>query len=65
MKFISGSEELRDASKAIAAAHFDVKLPDDGPVQIVRRGVFSCGNSSAGGTCLFVMYPAEMVKSID
>ena len=31
VKFVSGSEQLREAAKAISAAHFDVAFPDDNP----------------------------------
>jgi tetratricopeptide (TPR) repeat protein len=64
-KFVSGSEQLRDAAKAISAAHFDVAFPGDNPAQILRRGILSCGNSSAAGQCLFVIYPVADVNSVE
>jgi tetratricopeptide (TPR) repeat protein len=65
VKFVSGSEQLRDAAKAISAAHFDVAFPDDNPAQILRRGILSCGNSSTAGNCLFVVYPVSDVNSVE
>jgi tetratricopeptide (TPR) repeat protein len=65
VKFVSGSEQLRDAAKAISAAHFDAAFPDDNPTQILRRGILSCGNSSAAGNCLFVVYPVADVNSVE
>lgn len=65
VKFVSGSPQLRDAAKAISAAHFDVTFPDDNPAQIMRRGILSCGNSSSAGQCLFVVYPVADVNSVE
>ena len=64
MKFVSGSEQLREVVKAISAAHFDVTFPDDNPTQIMRRGILSCGNSSTADNCLFVVYPVADVNSV-
>lgn len=54
-KFIRGDEVLRDGGKAIAAAKFDAPFPDDGPVQVLRRGILDCEPEL--GECSFAMYP--------
>jgi Tfp pilus assembly protein PilF len=46
VKFISGSEELRSADKAITAARFDLTFPDDGPTRLLRRAILSCYKSA-------------------
>ena len=65
VKFISGSEVLHDATKALAAAHFDADFPDAGPVQIVRRGRLSCGPAVSATHCVFVLYPPSAVNSVN
>jgi tetratricopeptide (TPR) repeat protein len=60
--FVGGSEELRDATKDIAEAHFDVSFPDDGPAQVLRRGVLSCEPNKE---CLFVLIPPDDVNSVN
>jgi tetratricopeptide (TPR) repeat protein len=65
-KYVSGSQALQNATKVIAATHFDEPIPDDSSAQILRRGLLSCGNSPAAGAgqCLFVLYPAAQVNSV-
>jgi len=62
VKFISGSEELRTAEKVLAAAKFNVSFPDQGPEQIIRRGVLDCEPELPN--CLFVLIPPELVQSV-
>ena len=59
--FISGSEELRDFTKDLAEAYYNVSFPDEGPAQILRRGVLSCEPKKE---CLFVLIPADSVSSV-
>lgn len=54
-KFVSGTEELRGADKSLAAAKFDFPFPDQGPSQIVRRGILDCEPELR--RCSFAMYP--------
>ena len=63
VKFISGSEELRDAGQGLAAAKIAAVFPDDHPAQIVRRGVLDCEPEVAG--CVFVLFPPADVHSVD
>jgi tetratricopeptide (TPR) repeat protein/transglutaminase-like putative cysteine protease len=62
VKFISGSEELSDAGKTLAAAKFDVLFPEGGDVQIVRRGILDCEPELPG--CVFVLIPPDSVHSV-
>jgi tetratricopeptide (TPR) repeat protein/transglutaminase-like putative cysteine protease len=63
VKFISGSDELSDAGKPLAAAKFDVPFPGDGDVQIVRRGILDCEPELPG--CVFVLIPPSSVDSVN
>ena len=65
VKFVNGSEELRDAAKTIAAAHFDAVFPDGNPSQIVRRGRLSCGPQVSATHCVFVLYSPASVNSVN
>jgi tetratricopeptide (TPR) repeat protein len=62
VKFVSGSEKLKSADKALSAAPFDVPFPDDGPTRLVRRGVLSCSSISG---CIFVLYTPDVVRSVN
>ena len=42
VKYLSGSDELRDAGKYLSSAKFNVSFPDGGATQLVRRGVLDC-----------------------
>ena len=61
-KFISGSPELADAGKKLAAAKFEVPFPENSDVQIIRRGVLDCEPELPG--CLFVLIPPRSVRSV-
>lgn len=61
-KFISGSDELKDAGKALATVNFNVPFPDRGPERLLRRGVLQCYPTTH---CTFVLFPPEMVRSIN
>jgi tetratricopeptide (TPR) repeat protein/transglutaminase-like putative cysteine protease len=63
VKFISGSAELSDAGKPLAAAKFDVPFPRDGDVQIIRRGILDCEPELPG--CVFVLIPPSSVNSVN
>ena len=63
VKFISGSDELSDAGKPLAAAKFDIPFPGDGDVQIVRRGILDCEPELPG--CVFVLIPPNSVHSVN
>jgi tetratricopeptide (TPR) repeat protein/transglutaminase-like putative cysteine protease len=63
VKFISGSDDLRDAGKALATAKFNVSFPDDGPTLILRRGILDCEPEING--CTFVMYGPSDYHSLN
>jgi tetratricopeptide (TPR) repeat protein len=63
VKFIKGSESLRDAQSAVAAAKFDVLFPDEVPTEIVRRGELACRIESSG--CEFELFPPDSVQSVE
>jgi tetratricopeptide (TPR) repeat protein/transglutaminase-like putative cysteine protease len=60
-KFISGSEQLRQAGAAITSAKYDAAFPDDRPTYLVRRGILDCGQNAK--FCQFVLLPPESVYS--
>lgn len=61
-KFISGSDQLKDAGKALATVNFNVAFPDQGPERLLRRGILQCDPITH---CTFVVYPLEMVRSVN
>ncbi|GAC1432454.1 MAG: hypothetical protein NVS9B5_15910 [Terriglobales bacterium] len=63
VKFVSGDEKLKVFTEALRNAKYDVEFPDDTPTKILRRGVLSC--SKVTGSCMFVMYLPEDVRSVD
>jgi tetratricopeptide (TPR) repeat protein len=61
-KFISGSEELKSAGKALLSAPFTFPFPDDGHPNILRRGILSCYVHTG---CSFTLINPGDVHSID
>ena len=62
-KFISGSDELKEAGKILATGKFEAQFPDDNDdVRILRRGILDCEPELAG--CQFVAIPANSVHSV-
>ena len=62
VKFLSGAEELRDAEKAVTAAKYEVRFPDDNSEQILRRAVLSCEPEIPG--CTLALFPANAAYSV-
>jgi tetratricopeptide (TPR) repeat protein len=62
VKFINGSDELRDAKDAISSASYDVSFPDARSVKLLRRGMVVCSGSAA---CQFFLLPPESVNSLN
>jgi tetratricopeptide (TPR) repeat protein len=62
VKFVSGSEELKDAGKTLSQENFKVLLPDGGPERLLRRGVLMCDPTIH---CTFVLYPPGSVRSVN
>jgi tetratricopeptide (TPR) repeat protein/transglutaminase-like putative cysteine protease len=61
-KFISGSDQLRSAGKALAQAHFNAFFPENSSAYVVRRGILSCDTVTG---CNFVLMPVETVNSVE
>ncbi len=62
VKFISGADELKSATKYLAKAHYNVLFPDNGPTRLVRRGILGCYSYTG---CSFVLYTPDMVRSVN
>jgi tetratricopeptide (TPR) repeat protein len=62
VKFISGSEELKSAGKALLSAPFTFPFPDDGHPNILRRGILGCYQHTG---CSFTLMNPGDVHSID
>jgi tetratricopeptide (TPR) repeat protein len=60
--YVSGSEELLQAGKALEAAKLNTPFPDGGPVQILRRGILDCEPELK--ECTFAMYPLVYPQQI-
>jgi tetratricopeptide (TPR) repeat protein len=63
VKFISGSEDLREPGKGLANAKLEAVFPDDHPSFIIRRGVLDCEPEVTG--CVFVLIPPSAVQSVN
>lgn len=58
VKFISGSQVLKSADKALKKAAFKVPLPDGGQPKLLRRGVLGCYQYS--GCSLTLLIPSDV-----
>jgi tetratricopeptide (TPR) repeat protein len=61
VKFVSGSERLKGADKAVRAIPFNFQFPDGAPTRLVRRGELACDKS---GSCRFVLLDPADVPSL-
>ena len=61
--YANGSDEIRDATDAIAAARYDIEFPDAHPVVLVRQGNVTCDDASP--TCRIVFLAINMINSIN
>jgi hypothetical protein len=62
VKFVSGSDELKSADRALRAISLKFPFPDDGPTRLVRRGILSCYPVTG---CTLVLYNISDVHSVD
>ena len=60
-RFISGSEDLRNAGARLAAVKFPVEFPASGVARIVRRGILVCGATG----CDFTLLLPDAVQSVN
>jgi hypothetical protein len=61
VKFISGSEELKNAGERLRSVKFPVEFPSPNPAHIARRGILVCNN----GACSFTFYLPNDVHSVN
>ena len=59
-KFISGSEGLKSADRAISVAKFDVAFPVGSSAHLVRRAILTCSNETG---CAAVLLTPDRVNS--
>jgi tetratricopeptide (TPR) repeat protein len=55
VRFLNGSEELREAESAVAAIKFSTVFPDEAPTRIFRGGTMSCNH--LWKECRFILFP--------
>jgi Flp pilus assembly protein TadD len=63
VKFVSGSDRLKDVADVLRRAKYSQKVPDVSPIKILRRGTVSC--SASAGECTLVLALPEDVRSVD
>jgi tetratricopeptide (TPR) repeat protein len=61
-KFISGSDELKNAVNVFKTARFDIPFPPGSQAHILRRGMLGCYPASG---CSFVFLAADSVHSLN
>ena len=61
VKFISGSDRLRTAGKALATTAFNAPFPTGSDARILRRGILGCYPETG---CSLVMLVPSLVRSI-
>ena len=62
VKFISGSEKLRIADKALRITVFNMPFPDEGPTVLARRGMLYCSKIAG---CDFILYTPDTVHKVN
>lgn len=63
VKFIKGSEELKNVNEKLLSGKYNVTFPDDAPTRILRRGVLVCEPLTSG--CEFVLFLPNDVHSLE
>jgi tetratricopeptide (TPR) repeat protein len=61
-KFISGSDKLQSAGKALERVHFKVAFPENSSARLVRRGILACYPITG---CSFVLLPVEATRAVE
>ena len=62
IKFISGSEKLRTATKTLSANTFHIPFPPGSNARLLRRGILACYPSSG---CTLVLFSPNSVRSVN
>lgn len=63
VKFIRGSEKLRQLTTAVQNAAYRMSFPDETATKIIRRGILFCEPTKEG--CRFILLSAEAVTSLN
>jgi len=62
VKFISGTDKLRSAERALRLAKFKVPFPENSSARLLRRGVLACYPITG---CTFVLLTPETVTNVN
>jgi hypothetical protein len=63
VRYVSGSEDLKNVAAALKNSDVAGAFPDNNPTKLIRRGTLSCAPNS--GDCTFVMAEADAITSVD
>ena len=63
VKFISGAEELKEATNALTSADFKISFPDERATRLLRRGILMCPEGPS--ECSFVLLTPDGVSSVN
>jgi len=63
VRYVSGSEDLKNVAAALKGSELAGAFPDNNPTKLIRRGTLSC--APASGDCTFVMAEADSITSVD
>ncbi len=63
VRYVSGSEDLKNVAAALKNSDVAGAFPDNNPTKLIRRGTLSCAPNS--GDCTFVMAEADSITSVD
>src|SRR5438270_3953411 len=63
VRYVSGSEDLKNVAAALKNSDVAGAFPDNNPTKLIRRGTLSCAPSS--GDCTFVMAEADSITTVD
>jgi tetratricopeptide (TPR) repeat protein len=62
VKFISGSDKMKNQRKQLKSINFNVPAPDNVPTRFVRRGILGCYQYTG---CSFVLLDPQTVNSLN
>jgi hypothetical protein len=62
VKFISGSEKMKNSGKLLTSINFNFPSPDKIPARFVRRGILGCYQYTG---CSFVLLDPSTVRSVN
>lgn len=63
VRFVRGSQDLRQFAERIYSIDFGAMFPDASPAKLVRRGTLAC--SAATGNCTFTLILPEDVRTLN